>query len=71
MRRAGKSTGIVVTKTVTDATPAAFYAHNTSRYNTAAIAEALVDAGFDVVAGGGAGDFTAEQKEKLQNVKLN
>ena len=66
MRRAGKSTGIVVTKTVTDATPAAFYAHNTSRYNTAAIAEALVDAGFDVVAGGGAGDFSAEHKEQLQ-----
>ena len=66
MRRAGKSTGIVVTKSVTDATPAAFYAHEKSRSNTSAIAAQLVEAGFDVVAGGGAGDFTAVQKEKLE-----
>lgn len=66
MRRAGKSTGIVVTKTVTDATPAAFYAHVKSRNDTSAIAKALVDAGFDVVAGGGAGDFSSEQKSALK-----
>ena len=66
MRQAGKSTGIVVTKSVTDATPAAFYAHVKSRHDTSAIASALVDAGFDVVAGGGAGDFSAEQKAALQ-----
>lgn len=66
MRRAGKATGIVVTKSVTDATPAAFYAHVKSRKDTPAIAEALVNAGFDVVAGGGSGDFTGEQKESLE-----
>lgn len=66
MRREGKATGIVVTKSVTDATPAAFYAHQKSRKNTSEIAAELVDAGFDVVAGGGAADFTAEQKETLQ-----
>ena len=66
MRRAGKNTGIVVTKSVTDATPAAFYAHVKSRSETSAIAAELVDAGFDVVAGGGAGDFTAEQKAELE-----
>lgn len=66
MRRAGKATGLVVTKTITDATPAAFYAHCKSRYNTAVIAESLVEAGFDVVIGGGAGDFTEEQKERLK-----
>lgn len=65
MRRAGKATGIVVTKSVTDATPAAFYAHVESRNDTPAIAKALVAAGFDVVAGGGAGDFTEEQKKSL------
>lgn len=70
MRKAGKSTGLVVTKKITDATPAAFYAHEESRYNTAAIAEALVGAGFDVVVGGGAGDFTAEQMESLQKSSL-
>ena len=67
MRRAGKSTGIVVTKSVTDATPAAFYAHVKSRNNTAEIAQALVHAGFDVVAGGGAGDFSDEQKKALKS----
>lgn len=66
MRRAGKATGFVVTKSVTDATPAAFYAHVTSRKDTPAIAEALVPAGFEVVAGGGACDFTQEQKDALQ-----
>lgn len=66
MRRAGKATGIVVTKSVTDATPAAFYAHQKSRKNTREIAAELVEAGFDVVAGGGASDFSAEQKEELR-----
>lgn len=66
MRQAGKSTGFVVTKSVTDATPAAFYAHVKSRNDTPAIAKALVEAGFDVVAGGGAADFTPEQKAELQ-----
>jgi alkaline phosphatase len=65
MRKAGKSTGIVVTKSVTDATPAAFYAHVKSRHDTSAIAGALVDAGFEVVAGGGEGDFTPAQRDKL------
>ncbi len=67
MRRAGKATGIVVTKSVTDATPAAFYAHVESRKDTPAIAKALVAAGFDVVAGGGAGDFSEKQKEALEH----
>ncbi len=67
MRRAGKATGIVVTKSVTDATPAAFYAHVKSRKNTAEIAQALVHAGFDVVAGGGAADFSDEQKNILKS----
>ena len=66
MRKAGKATGVVVTKAVTDATPAAFYAHVTSRKNTNAIAAALTEAGFEVVAGGGADNFTPEQREKLE-----
>lgn len=67
MRRAGKATGIVVTKSVTDATPAAFYAHQKSRKNTREIAAELVEAGFDVVAGGGSADFSAEQQETLRH----
>ncbi len=66
MRRRGKATGIVVTKAVTDATPASFYAHVQSRKDTPAIADALTKAGFDVVAGGGAEHFSDEQKSILE-----
>jgi alkaline phosphatase len=66
MRKAGKATGIVVTKSVTDATPAAFYAHVKSRKDTGNIATALVGAGFNVIAGGGKDDFTAEQLAELE-----
>ena len=66
MRKAGKATGIVVTKSVTDATPAAFYAHVKSRKDTSDIAAALVNAGFDVIAGGGSDDFTKEQLVELE-----
>lgn len=66
MRQAGKATGLVVTKAVTDATPAAFYAHVMSRKNTDAIAAALTEAGFDVVVGGGSAHFMPKQREKLQ-----
>lgn len=64
-RQQGKATGLVVTKAVTDATPASFYAHTDSRKNTGAIAEALAGAGFDVVLGGGASDFAAGQMERM------
>lgn len=37
-----------------------------SRKNTDAIAAALTEAGFDVVAGGGSDNFTPEQREKLK-----
>lgn len=65
-RRQGKATGLVVTKAVTDATPAAFYAHTESRKNTAAIAEALSQAPFDVVLGGGAADLSESQLECMR-----
>lgn len=66
-RVAGKATGLVVTKAITDATPAAFYAHTASRKNTAAIAEALAGAGFDVVLGGGAAAFSREQMAQMRD----
>lgn len=65
-RKRGMATGLVVTKAVTDATPAAFYAHTRSRKNTAEIAEALASAGFDVVLGGGAAAFSAQQMERMR-----
>ena len=58
----GKSTGIIATKSVTDATPASFTAHVNSRYEHELIArqqiEAMVDGELDLVLGGGRGYFT-------------
>ncbi|MBE6709239.1 MAG: alkaline phosphatase [Ruminococcaceae bacterium] len=54
----GKSTGIIATKNVTDATPASFTAHVTSRAEEGEIAsqqaDKLVDGSLDLVLGGGA-----------------
>ncbi len=66
-RSRGMATGLVVTKAITDATPAAFYAHTSSRKNTPVIAESLSKAGFDVVLGGGAAAFSAEQMERMRD----
>ena len=63
-----KEIGLVVTKAITDATPAAFYAHTSSRKNTEKIAKQLTDAGIKVVVGGGAAAFTEEQIAKLKSV---
>lgn len=49
----GMATGLVVTKAVTDATPAGFGAHNASRDNQSAIAEDILANGIDVIMGGG------------------
>lgn len=56
-----KKAGIVVTKAITDATPAAFYAHTDSRKNTAVIARQLCKAPLSVIVGGGAEAFSAQQ----------
>jgi alkaline phosphatase len=49
-----KATGIVVTSTVTHATPACFYAHYPRRYDAnEAISEQFVNSGVDVLIGGG------------------
>ena len=64
-RAKGKSTGIVLTKDVTDATPAAFYAHVDDRGKKKEIAKALVDAKFSVIYGGGAKTISEEQKKAI------
>jgi alkaline phosphatase len=56
----GKSTGVVVTSSVTDATPAAFLAHTADRGNQADIAEQIVSSGIDVLIGGGWAYFIPE-----------
>ena len=47
------SEGVVVTGTVTHATPGAFVGHSISRYDQSLIAKQMVDKNFDVIIGGG------------------
>ncbi len=49
----GLATGLVTTSTIVHATPAAFYAHQTDRFQYEAIAVELVNSGIDFFAGGG------------------
>ncbi len=68
-RRLGKegyATGLVVTKSITDATPAAFYASAKSRHDTARIARQLPEPGFAVVLGGGADDVPVELVDSMR-----
>ncbi len=65
-RAQGAATGLVVTKSITDATPAAFYAHAASRNDTARIASQLGEAGFSVILGGGADDVPEKIVERLR-----
>ncbi len=66
LKERGFATGLVVTKSITDATPAAFYAHAASRHQTARIASQLGESGFSVVLGGGADDVPAATVERLR-----
>lgn len=56
-RDMGKSTGIISTKSVTDATPAAFTSQVRSRGEHAEIASQMIASGVDVVLGGGRSAF--------------
>jgi alkaline phosphatase len=60
---AGKSTGIVVTCSVTHATPAAFMTHAENRGEQNLIAEQIVKSGVDVLFGGGKGYFIAKSEK--------
>ena len=76
----GKKTGIVVNTTLTEATPGAFYAGVTSRYNVFDIAKQFTESGVDLAIGGGLDhfisrpdslDLTATLIEKGYDVYLN
>lgn len=56
-KRRGKSTGFVVTCSMQDATPAAFYAHSKKRSNFTLITEQFLSSQMDVAIGGGAKFF--------------
>ena len=59
----GKSTGVVVTSSVTDATPAAFMVHTDNRRKHTDIAEQIVHSGIEVLIGGGWMYFVPATKE--------
>ncbi len=59
----GKLTGLITTKSITDATPASFAAHVESRYDQTEIAEHLVESGVDVAIGGGLSYFLPASEE--------
>ena len=58
--RRGMATGLVATSRITHATPAAFAAHVPSRNMEDEIARQMLEAGVDVVFGGGRRHFTAD-----------
>jgi alkaline phosphatase len=59
----GRSTGIVTTGNLTDATPAAFYAHSKDPSDVSAIAQQFVNnSKVNIALGGGLADFTPENK---------
>lgn len=61
-------TGIIVTSHITDATPADFYAHDTSRKSQEEIARQLVYSDLDFVLGGYLNYFLPEKRKDHQNL---
>jgi len=59
----GKSVGVVVTSSVTNATPAAFMAHADDRRRQADIAEQIANSDIDVLIGGGWAYFVPDANE--------
>jgi alkaline phosphatase len=64
-RDLGKATGLVTTSKITHATPACFAAHVSHRSKEADIAKQYLDAGVDVLLGGGGKFFDAELRGKF------
>ncbi|MGE6630807.1 alkaline phosphatase [Bacillus sp. NPDC077027] len=68
-KNSGKSTGLIVTSELTNATPAAYAAHDVSRKNTAAIADDFFDETIrkqhkvDIMLGGGLVDFVRKDRD--------
>jgi len=67
----GLSTGLVATSSITHATPAAFAAHNTSRYEEYEIALELSESELDVIIGGGLKYFLPENEKGKRKDERN
>lgn len=70
-KRKNYSTGLVVTSAVTHATPAAFFAHISSRKNEDAIAEQMLDKSLDIVVGGGKKFFLPDNEGGTRKDSIN
>lgn len=72
-QQANKATGMVVTSSITHATPAVFAAHTKSRKQHSLIAEQIASSGIDVLFGGGRGYFiplTMSDSKRWDNKNL-
>lgn len=65
------STGLVVTSEVVDATPAAFIAHDNSRYDKEEIALQFVQSNINLVIGGGLKFFTSPENRGIRTDEKN
>lgn len=65
-KKSGRKVGIITSVTLTHATPAAFYAHNSNRGNEYEIALDLVNSGFDYFAGGGIGQYNNKNAKSFK-----
>ena len=64
--KTGRSTGLVTTANFYDATPAAFAAHNASRYEIKSLIPQMLASGAEVIVGGGAAKFEEEAEAKAE-----
>jgi len=64
-KRNGLSTGVVVTNSVTNATPAGYYAHQADRNSETAIATDFLKSDMDVCIGGGLSQFSASLRNQI------
>ena len=60
-RAAGMATGVVTTANLSDASPAAFSVHHTSRYEQTIIAKKMIRSGLNVMLGGGRKVFLSKR----------
>lgn len=67
-RRGGLAAGLVTTTDITDATPAAFAAHVSTRYQRDVIARQMAEQGIEVLLGGGRGLFDGTLRADSQDL---
>eukprot|EP01113_Clastostelium_recurvatum_P012350 TRINITY_DN16412_c0_g1_i4.p1 TRINITY_DN16412_c0_g1~~TRINITY_DN16412_c0_g1_i4.p1 ORF type:complete len:531 (-),score=66.22 TRINITY_DN16412_c0_g1_i4:20-1537(-) len=67
-RDKGMKTGVVVTKSITDATPASFLAHAAARSDDAFIATQIATSGADILFGGGLQYFSNSTRQDGQDL---